>query len=77
MLTAHVTLTDTESQVIQNITKSTGKTQEQVLHEAIEQFIVRFTSQDRRILLRQARGMWKDRDDLPDFGTIRQEWDRV
>ena len=76
MLTAHITLTDTESQIIQDITKSTGKTQDDVLHEAIEQFIARFTSQDRGTLLRQARGMWKDRDDLPDFETIRREWDR-
>lgn len=26
-------------------------------------------------LLRTARGMWKDRDDLPDFQTLRREFD--
>ena len=77
MLTAHITLTDTESRIIQDITKSTGKTLDDVLHEAIEQFIARFTSQDRWAVLRQARGMWKDRDDLPDFEAMRREWDRV
>jgi cell division protein ZapA len=25
----------------------------------------------------QARGLWKDRDDLPDFGRMRREWDRL
>ena len=44
MLTAHVTLTDTESRIIQDITKSTGRTLDDVLHEAIEQFIARSTS---------------------------------
>lgn len=76
MRTAHVTLTDTESRIIQDITKSTGKTLDDVLHEAIEQFIARFTSQDRSTVLQQARGMWKDRDDLPDFEAMRREWDR-
>jgi hypothetical protein len=77
MLTAHITLTETESRIIQDITKSTGKTLDDVVHEAIEQFIVRSTSQDRSAVLQQARGMWKDRDDLPDFEAMRREWDRV
>jgi hypothetical protein len=34
MLTAPVTLTDTESRIIQDITKSTGKTLDDVMHEA-------------------------------------------
>ncbi len=77
MLTTHITLTDTESRIIQDITRNTGKSQDDVLHEAIEQFIARFTSQDRRTVLRQARGIWKDREDLPDFEVMRQEWDRL
>ncbi len=77
MLTTHITLTDTESRIIQDITRNTGKSQDDVLHEAIEQFIARFTSQDRRTVLRQARGIWKDREDLPDFEAMRQEWDRL
>lgn len=26
--------------------------------------------------LRKARGIWKDRDDLPDFDRLRREWSR-
>lgn len=26
--------------------------------------------------LKQARGLWADRQDLPDFDVLRQEWDR-
>ena len=32
---------------------------------------------DRLKLLQQARGIWKDRTDLPDFRQIRRELDRV
>lgn len=76
MLTAQITLNDNESQVIHDITEHTGKSLEDILHEAVHQFINRVTSQNRLFLLRQARGMWKDRDDLPDFEILRQEWDR-
>ncbi len=76
MLTAQITLNDNESQVIQDITKHTGKPLEDILHEAIQQFISRVTAQNRLFLLRQARGMWKDRDDPIDFETLKQEWDR-
>ena len=32
--------------------------------------------QDRLAKLRQACGIWRDRDDLPDFEALRREWDR-
>ena len=32
---------------------------------------------DSRSGMLQARGLWKNRDDLPDFGKIRREWDRL
>jgi hypothetical protein len=31
---------------------------------------------DWRESLRKARGMWQDRDDLPDFDELRKEWSR-
>lgn len=37
------------------------------------------TSEDRgdwRESLRKAKGIWKDRDDLPDFDELRKEWSR-
>lgn len=33
-------------------------------------------SQDWSESLRNARGIWKDRDDLPDFDELRKEWSR-
>lgn len=31
---------------------------------------------DWRESLKAAKGLWKDRDDLPDFDKLRKEWDR-
>ena len=76
MVTTEITLTDTESRIIQDIGSHTGKTPNAVLHEAIQAFIIRETSPNRRNLLRQARGMWKNREDLPDIEALRREWNR-
>jgi len=76
MTTAQVTLTDSESRAIQALSRSQGKTEEEILHEAIEQFLRQQPAEDRLAKMRQARGMWRDRDDLPDFRELRKEWDR-
>jgi hypothetical protein len=34
-------------------------------------------SVDRLELMRQARGIWKERNDLPNFDRLRSEFDRV
>jgi hypothetical protein len=38
--------------------------------------LAQFQGEDRLSLLRQARGMWKDRTDLPALANVRHEWDR-
>ena len=54
-----------------------GKTPEELVHDAVKQLIAQFQSEDRLNLLRQARGMWKDRTDLPLLTDMRREWDRA
>ncbi len=38
-------------------------------------FIAHYQEGKRLDLLRGARGMWKERADLPDFGALRREFD--
>lgn len=76
MTTAQVTLTDSENQAIQALSQSKGKSQEEILHEAIQQFLARHQSENRLTALRQARGIWQARQDLPDFAGLRNEWNR-
>jgi hypothetical protein len=71
-----VELDERSSAALDAIARQTGKTPDQLIHEAVEELIRRHQPLDRLSLLRQARGMWQDREDLPDFEAIRREMDR-
>ena len=58
------------------IAQQTGKTPDELLHEAVAQFLAQFQHTRRRALLQQARGIWQDRTDLPSLATLRREFDR-
>lgn len=68
-------LTEQERRALAAIAGRTGRTQSELIREAVDGFIVRYGEGNRLELLRAARGMWKDRDDLPDFGALRREFD--
>lgn len=76
MTTAQITLSESQSQAIQALGQSTGKSQEEVLHQAIEQLLAQHRVENRLAALRQARGIWRERQDLPDLTELRNEWDR-
>jgi len=68
-------LTQEERRALAAIASRTGRTQSELIREAVDGFIVRYGEGNRLELLRGARGMWKDRDDLPDFEALRREFD--
>jgi hypothetical protein len=76
MPTAYIHLSDEETQALRQLEQQTGKTQDELLHEAIRHFLTYGPPVNRLDLLRQARGIWKDRIDLPDLRTLRAEFDR-
>jgi hypothetical protein len=76
MTTAQIALTDTEDRSLTEIAAQTGKTRDELLREAVSQYLGRFRLPDRLKLLRQGRGLWKDRDDLPSLEALRGEMDR-
>ena len=77
MLTTQVTLTDQQTQALRSIAQRTGKTETDVIVEAVEQFIARHPlSDDRPAAQQQAKGMWQNRTDLPDLRTLREESNR-
>ncbi|MBV9865614.1 MAG: hypothetical protein JO316_09710 [Abitibacteriaceae bacterium] len=73
MPTAQVTLTDTESQALENLSQLKGKPPEVLLHEAVEHILAQYQQERRLAVLRQARGMWRNREDLPTVEELRRE----
>jgi hypothetical protein len=76
MALAGLHLTKQEQMALETMAQRAGKTLDEVVHDAIKQLIAQFQSEDRLRLLQQARGMWKDRTDLPALTDLRREWDR-
>jgi len=77
MVSTAITLTEQEQLSLCAIAQQTGKTQDELLHEAVMQFLAQFQQTRRRALLQQARGIWRDRTDLPSLETMRREFDRM
>jgi hypothetical protein len=76
MTIAGLYLTEQEQTTLETMAQRMGKTPDEIVHDAVKQLIAQFQSEDRLSLLRQARGMWKDRTDLPALTDLRREWDR-
>jgi predicted transcriptional regulator len=76
MIRTQIYLSEAEKQALEKICRQTGKSQSSLIRQAIDNLISRHEPQDRRQLLQQARGLWQDRTDLPDFSQLRREMDR-
>lgn len=76
MTSTAVTLEEAEYTALSAIARQTGKTEAEVLQEAVQHYIAQFQHANRKQLLQQARGMWRDRSDLPDPAELRRELDR-
>ena len=76
MVRSQIYLTEQQRDKLAAIAKTVGKKQSELIREAIDRFIDQVSSSRRELVLCEAAGIWKDRTDLPDFNTIRVEWDR-
>jgi len=76
MVRTQIYLTDRQRDELAAIAKTVGKKQSELIREAVDRLIEEESHNKREIVLREAAGMWKDREDLPDFRAMRAEWDR-
>ena len=76
MVRTQIYLTKDEKEGLGILAKSTGKKQAELIREAVDQLIESASSSHRNTVLNQAVGLWKDREDLPDYTTERSSWDR-
>jgi metal-responsive CopG/Arc/MetJ family transcriptional regulator len=77
MIEPEINLTEHERDALDEISQRTGKSQAELIRAAIDHLIAEFQKEDRRSLMQKARGIWKDRQDLPTFEELRREWNRA
>lgn len=77
MIRTQIYLTEQQRNELATIAKTFGKKQSELIREAIDRLIDQTGKNRRELVLREAAGIWKDRTDLPDFKSIRAEWDRT
>jgi len=70
MIRTQIYLTDKQRAALAVIAKNMGKKQSEIIREAIDRLIDQINQNNKKTALRKAAGIWKDRDDLPDFRAI-------
>lgn len=68
-------LTEEEQNTLRTIANLRETTQSDVIREAIDQYIVKHQKAYRVQMLREARGIWANRDDI-NATALRAEWNR-
>ncbi len=76
MVRTQIYLTEEERAGLVALAKSSGRKQSELIREAIDRFLILFDEVRYRAVMDNAAGMWRNRDDLPDFRAFRQSWDR-
>jgi len=76
MIRTQVYLEESASKALRSLAVQTGKKQSELIRTAIEMLITKHRKSDPQEKLKIAKGIWKDRKDLPNIERLRNEWDR-
>ncbi|MCG6881917.1 MAG: ribbon-helix-helix protein, CopG family [Deltaproteobacteria bacterium] len=76
MIRTQIYLTDKQRTELAIIAKNLGKNQSEIIREAVDRLIDQAGQNQKEMALQKAAGIWKNRKDLPDFRSMRSEWDR-
>jgi predicted transcriptional regulator len=77
MRRTQIYLSEQERKGLQALALSSGRSQSALIREAIDSFLHQQQPQGRLARLRQARGLWTERSDLPELSVLRGEMDRL
>ena len=67
MVRTQIYLTERQRDELAAIAKTAGKKQSELIREAVDRYIDQSSRSRREAVLREAAGIWKSRNDLPDF----------
>ena len=76
MVRTQIYLTERQRDELAAIAGHAGKGQSELIREAVERYIETASLDGRKASLREAAGLWSERTDLPDYETVRADWDR-
>ncbi len=77
MVRTQIYLTEQEQYALREMADRTGKTQSQLIREAVDRLIEQVSTHSRAQIMAEAAGMWQSRVDLPDFAALRREANRM
>ena len=76
MVRTQIYLTQQERAGLATLAETTGMKLSELVREAVNRLIAQSGPSRKEAVLNAAAGLWKDREDLPDFAAIRKGWDR-
>lgn len=76
MKRTQIYLTKKEQKELDRLSQKRGVSKSSIVREAVDEYLAKHSEERRKEILERVAGIWKDRDDLPNFEKIRKEWDR-
>ena len=76
MIETPINLTEQNQQALREISRFTGKSQQELINSAIEELINIYLKKKRLDLMQQAKGIWQEREDMPNLEQLRAEFNR-
>ena len=70
-------LTANERKALRALGRRLGRSQSALIRDAVDRYIDRYQEGNQLDLLRRGRAIWAKRRDLPEFGQVRRELDRI
>lgn len=76
MVRTQIYLTQQERADLSALAEASGKTFSELVRDAVNRLIDESGPDRKAAVLKAASGLWRNRDDLPDFEAMRKTWSR-